>query len=94
MRLGDSGVFGAGAAYAGLMAMDCYYTDRVDKYTDEKGVYHVLLACPKGVTIKEKHRVMGMPPADEHRHPCEACLAEITHWLRTLPEDIRPTQYR
>ncbi len=73
--------------------MDTYYTGRFDKYVDDKGIYHVLFSCPRGMLIKKKHRIIGMPPADEHRLPCAACLSEIKDWLKSLPEDIRPSQY-
>jgi hypothetical protein len=75
------------------MAMDSYYTNRFDKYEDERNIYHVLYSCPVGDAIKEKHREPGMPPAREHRLPCRACLAEIRSWLKALPQEIRPTQF-
>jgi len=74
--------------------MDSYYTDRFDKYEADKGIYHVLYSCPRGMAIKEKHRIAGMPPESEHRHPCDACLSEIKDWLKALPEEIRPSQFR
>jgi hypothetical protein len=73
------------------MAMDSYYTDRFDKYTEDEGTYHVLFSCPKGKAIKEKHRTLGMPPASENRRPCAACVNEIKKWLIGLPGDIRPS---
>jgi hypothetical protein len=73
--------------------MDSYYTDRFDKYIEDKGIYHVLFSCPRGLLIKKKHRIIGMPPEAEHRLPCDACLTEIKHWLKSLPEDIRPSQF-
>ena len=73
--------------------MDAYYTDRFDKYVDDKGVYHVLFSCPRGTKIKKKHRIIGMPPEGEHRLPCDACISEIKDWLKSLPEDIRPSQF-
>jgi hypothetical protein len=76
------------------MAMDSYYTDRFDKYQADKGVYHVLYSCPQGMAIKEKHRITGLPPASEHRHPCDACLSEIKDWLKALPDEIRPSHFR
>ena len=76
-----------------LSYMDSYYTDRLDKYVDDKGIYHVLFSCPRGASIKKKHRIIGMPPSGEHRLPCDACLTEIKDWLKSLPEDIRPSQF-
>ncbi len=73
--------------------MDSYYTDRFDKYIEDKGIYHVLFSCPRGLLIKKKHRIVGMPPETEHRLPCDACLSEIKDWLKSLPEDIRPSQF-
>jgi hypothetical protein len=73
------------------MAMDSYYTDRFDKYAEDKGTYHVLFSCPQGKAIKEKHRTLGMPPAGENRRPCGACVNEIKEWLVGLPGDIRPS---
>jgi hypothetical protein len=46
------------------------------------------------MAIKEKHRITGLPPASEHRHPCDACLSEIKDWLKALPDEIRPSQFR
>jgi hypothetical protein len=73
--------------------MDSYYTDRFDKYIDDKGIYHVLFSCPRGAVIKKKHRIIGIPPESERRLPCDACLAEIKDWLKSLPGDIRPSQF-
>jgi hypothetical protein len=76
------------------MPMDFYYTDRFDKYAEDEGIYHVLFSCPKGLGIKEKHRTLGTPSPKENRRPCGACLGEIKDWLRGLPEEIRPLQFR
>jgi hypothetical protein len=76
------------------MAMDSYYTDRFDKYANDQGIYHVLFSCPRGLVIKEKHRILGLPPASEHRQPCEACVGEIKDWLTGLPIPIRPSQFQ
>jgi hypothetical protein len=76
------------------MPMDSYYTDRFDKYANDEGIYHVLFACPRGSVIKEKHRVLGMPPLSEARRPCEICVGEIKDWLTSLPDTLRPSQFR
>jgi hypothetical protein len=76
------------------MAMDSYYTDRFDKYANDEGIYHVLFACPRGTVIKEKHRILGLPPLSEHRRPCEVCVGEIKDWLASLPVVIRPSQFQ
>jgi hypothetical protein len=76
------------------MAMDSYYTDRFDKYAHDEGIYHVLYACPRGQVIKEKHRILGLPPLSEHRRPCEVCVGEIKDWLAGLPPVIRPSQFQ
>jgi hypothetical protein len=88
------GVAGPDPTYAGMMPMDFYYTDRFDKYAEDEGIYHVLFSCPKGVAIKEKHRTLGMPSPTANRRPCGACLGEIKDWLRGLPPEIRPSQFR
>jgi hypothetical protein len=76
------------------MAMDSYYTDRFDKYANDEGVYHVLFSCPRGMVIKEKHRILGIPPLSENRRPCEVCVGEIKDWLASLPVAIRPSQFQ
>lgn len=73
--------------------MDSYYTDRFDKYANDEGIYHVLFSCPRGMVIKEKHRILGMPPLSEHRSPCEVCVGEIKDWLTSLPGALRPSQF-
>jgi hypothetical protein len=75
------------------MAMDSYYTDRFDKYANDEGIYHVLFACQRGPVIKEKHRILGLPPQSENRLPCEVCVGEIKDWLASLPPTIRPSQF-
>jgi hypothetical protein len=75
------------------MAMDSYYTDRFDKYAHDQGIYHVLFSCPRGMVIKEKHRILGLPPVTEHRQPCEVCVGEIKDWLTGLPIPIRPSRF-
>jgi hypothetical protein len=75
------------------MPMDSYYTDRMDKYAGDEGIYHVLFSCPSGLAIKEKHRIVGMPPQSQDRRPCDACVGEIKQWLMGLPDSIRPSQF-
>jgi hypothetical protein len=76
------------------MPMDSYYTDRFDKYVNDQGIYHVLFACPRGSVIKEKHRILGLPPLSEERRPCEICVGEIKDWLTSLPATFRPSQFQ
>jgi len=76
------------------MPMDSYYTHRFDKYANDHGIYHVLFSCPRGAVIKEKHRVVGMPPPSEERRPCEVCVGEIKDWLVSLPDSLRPSQFQ
>jgi hypothetical protein len=76
------------------MPMDSYYTDRFDKYANDEGTYHVLFACPRGSLIKEKHRILGLPPLSEERRPCEICVGEIKDWLAGLPATFRPSRFQ
>jgi hypothetical protein len=66
------------------MPMDFNYTNRFDKYPDDRNVYHALTRCRAAEDIKVKHREFGLPPASEQRQPCEICQAEVRAWLDSL----------
>jgi hypothetical protein len=45
------------------MPMDFNYTNRFDKYPDDRNVYHALTRCRAAEDIKVKHREFGTTPA-------------------------------
>jgi hypothetical protein len=63
--------------------MDFGYTNRFDKYPNERNVYHALYNCPDSDNIDADHWETGMPPPSEGREPCKECRKIAKKWLKS-----------